>query len=29
VSVAVGGPLEAGCHVLMHEVGREYAQTTT
>ena len=22
---AVGGPLEAGCHVLMHEVGREYA----
>jgi hypothetical protein len=24
--VAVGGPLEAGCHVLMHEVGREYAR---
>jgi hypothetical protein len=24
--VAVGGPVEAGCHVLMHEVGREYAQ---
>ena len=23
---AVGGPLEAGCHVLMHEVGREYAR---
>jgi hypothetical protein len=24
--LAVGGPLEAGCHVLMHEVGREYAR---
>jgi hypothetical protein len=24
--VAVGGPVEAGCHVLMHEVGREYAR---
>jgi hypothetical protein len=24
--VAVGGPLEAGCHVLMHEVGREYGR---
>src|SRR5207302_5205229 len=24
--VAAGGPLEAGCHVLMHEVGREYAR---
>ena len=24
--VAVGGPLEAGCHVLMHQVGREYAR---
>jgi hypothetical protein len=24
--VAVGGPLEAGCHVLMHEVGREFAR---
>jgi hypothetical protein len=23
---AVGGPLEAGCHVLMHQVGREFAQ---
>jgi hypothetical protein len=23
---AVGGPIEAGCHVLMHEVGREYAR---
>jgi hypothetical protein len=23
---AVGGPVEAGCHVLMHEVGREYAR---
>jgi hypothetical protein len=23
---AVGGPLEAGCHVLMHEVGREYGR---
>jgi len=23
---AVGGPVEASCHVLMHEVGREYAQ---
>ncbi|MFL5950269.1 MAG: hypothetical protein ACJ74M_01555 [Gaiellaceae bacterium] len=22
----VGGPIEAGCHVLMHQVGREYAQ---
>ena len=22
----VGGPVEASCHVLMHEVGREYAQ---
>jgi hypothetical protein len=25
-AVAVGGPVEAGCHVLMHEVGREYAR---
>ncbi len=24
--VAVGGPLEAGCHVLMHQVGREYGR---
>lgn len=24
--VAVGGPLEAGCHVLMHQVGREFAR---
>jgi hypothetical protein len=24
--VAVGGSLEAGCHVLMHEVGREYGR---
>src|SRR3954451_1490135 len=24
--VAVGGPVEAGCHVLMHQVGREYAR---
>jgi hypothetical protein len=24
--LAVGGPLEASCHVLMHEVGREYAR---
>ena len=24
--VKVGGPLEASCHVLMHEVGREYAR---
>ena len=24
--VAVGGPVEAGCHVLMHEVGREFAR---
>jgi hypothetical protein len=24
---AVGGTLEAGCHVLMHEVGRRYART--
>jgi hypothetical protein len=24
--VAVGGPLEAGCHVLMHQVGREFGQ---
>ena len=23
---AVGGPIEAGCHVLMHQVGREYAR---
>jgi hypothetical protein len=23
---AVGGPVEANCHVLMHEVGREYAR---
>jgi hypothetical protein len=23
---AVGGPVEASCHVLMHQVGREYAQ---
>ena len=23
---AVGGPVEASCHVLMHEVGREYAR---
>ena len=23
---AVGGPVEAGCHVLMHEVGREYGR---
>ena len=23
---AVGGPVEAGCHVLMHEVGREFAR---
>jgi hypothetical protein len=22
----VGGPIEAGCHVLMHQVGREYAR---
>jgi hypothetical protein len=25
-AVAVGGPVEAGCHVLMHEVGREFAR---
>ena len=25
-AAAVGGPVEAGCHVLMHEVGREYAR---
>jgi hypothetical protein len=24
--VAVGGPLEAGCHVLMHQIGREYGR---
>ena len=24
--VAVGGPLEAGCHVMMHQVGREFAR---
>ncbi|MFL6038710.1 MAG: hypothetical protein ACJ74B_08775 [Gaiellaceae bacterium] len=24
--VAVGGPLQAGCHVLMHEVGREFGR---
>jgi len=24
--LAVGGPVEAGCHVLMHQVGREYAR---
>jgi hypothetical protein len=24
--VAVGGPVEAGCHVLMHQVGREYGR---
>ena len=24
--VAVGGPLDAGCHVLMHQVGREFAR---
>jgi hypothetical protein len=24
--VAVGGPVEASCHVLMHQVGREFAQ---
>jgi len=24
--LSVGGPLEAGCHVLMHEVGRDYAR---
>lgn len=24
--LAVGGPLEAGCHVLMHQVGREFAR---
>jgi hypothetical protein len=23
---AVGGPVEAGCHVLMHEVGRDYGR---
>jgi len=23
---AVGGPVEAGCHVLMHQVGRDYAR---
>jgi hypothetical protein len=23
---AVGGPVEAGCHVLMHQVGREFAR---
>jgi hypothetical protein len=23
---SVGGPVEAGCHVLMHEVGREWAR---
>jgi len=23
---AAGGPVEAGCHVLMHEVGREFAR---
>ena len=23
---ALGGPVDAGCHVLMHEVGREYAR---
>ena len=23
---AIGGPAEAGCHVLMHEVGREFAR---
>jgi hypothetical protein len=25
-AAAVGGPIEAGCHVLMHEVGREFAR---
>jgi hypothetical protein len=25
-AAAVGGPVEAGCHVLMHEVGREFAR---
>ena len=25
-AASVGGPVEAGCHVLMHEVGREYAR---
>jgi hypothetical protein len=24
--LAVGGPVEAGCHVLMHQVGREFAR---
>jgi hypothetical protein len=24
--VTVGGPVESGCHVLMHQVGREYAR---